>query len=230
MSFSKKLTKNVVAFVIALLFLFPFSGIAQDGEATFKNNCGSCHTIGKGRLVGPDLSGVTTKRPEAWLLKWVKSSTAFIASGDADAKALFDQFKIPMPDQKLTEPEMKAVFSYITNTGLAVAAEKEKAKLAVPPVIAQSNTPKTHAMLFENPLLYLYIFFSVFIVVVAYSVWNAKRILKQQGIKFDLTPAATYKKVSRVKSSCDIYATCSKFPGCSSWNKKEVLGLCPKGI
>jgi cytochrome c2 len=32
---------------------------AQDeGEKIFRMNCGACHSVGKGKLVGPDLLGV----------------------------------------------------------------------------------------------------------------------------------------------------------------------------
>ena len=38
-------------------------------EYTFRNHCTACHTIGGGDRIGPDLAGVTKKRPRAWLEK-----------------------------------------------------------------------------------------------------------------------------------------------------------------
>ena len=182
MNSRKIFTKNITALVLALFLLFPFSSFAQDGEAIFKNTCGACHTIGKGRLVGPDLSGVTTKRKEAWLLTWVKSSTAFIASGDADAKAIFAEFNnIPMPDQKLSEPEMKAVFTYISSKSPGAVAKTEAPKAPAPEVNVQPTQSEDHAVLFENPLMYLYIILFLFTAAVVYSVLNAKRILQRNG-------------------------------------------------
>ena len=35
------------------------------GQQTFQSVCVSCHTIGKGKLVGPDLAGVTERRDAA---------------------------------------------------------------------------------------------------------------------------------------------------------------------
>lgn len=230
MDSAKKITKRIVGLTLLLIILCPFSSIAQDGQGIFNDNCGSCHTIGKGRLVGPDLSGVTKKRSEAWLLKWVKSSTTFIASGDADAKALFDQFKIPMPDQKLSEDQMKSLFAFITTKSEAVVAPSEKAKVAVVPIITPTEGNSFRTALFDHPLLYLYSILFIFVLVVAYSVINAKRVLAMNGKKFDFAPVSTYKKIMRVKGRCDIYATCSKFPGCSSWSKSQVLSMCPKGI
>ena len=37
------------------------------GEQAFKTKCAACHTIGGGKLVGPDLKEVTTRRDDAWL-------------------------------------------------------------------------------------------------------------------------------------------------------------------
>lgn len=139
MHFIKKIAKSKLSLVLGLTFLFPLSTFAQEGQDLFKNNCGACHTVGKGRLVGPDLAGITTKRSEAWLLSWVKSSTAFIASGDADAKAIFAQFNnIPMPDQKLSETEMKSVFAFIASKSSAATTATDTSK-----VVAQVDASLT---------------------------------------------------------------------------------------
>lgn len=94
---------------------------AQNGEQTFKTTCSACHTVGGGKLVGPDLKGVTKKRKEQWLLKFIKGSQAFIKSGDADAKAIFAEFNIAMPDQNLSDAEIKGILSYIESQSPAEA-------------------------------------------------------------------------------------------------------------
>ena len=54
--------KNYILF-FSLLFALCFHASAEvNGEQLFKTNCTACHTIGGGRLVGPDLIGVTNKR------------------------------------------------------------------------------------------------------------------------------------------------------------------------
>lgn len=96
---------------------------AQSGEQTFHNTCQACHTIGGGRLVGPDLSGITSKRSEAWLTKWIKSSQSMINSGDADAVAIFNEYnKVPMPDQNLSDADIKSLLAYIHGKGGASAS------------------------------------------------------------------------------------------------------------
>src|SRR5581483_6674649 len=46
---------------------------ADDGQAIFTSKCAACHTIGKGKTVGPDLKGVTSKESHDWLVKWISS-------------------------------------------------------------------------------------------------------------------------------------------------------------
>jgi cytochrome c2 len=85
---------------------------ADDGATLFRNNCGACHTVGKGKLVGQDLKDVQNRHQESWLLKWIKSSQTLVQAGDKDAVKLFaDNSSIPMPDQGLSEDEIKSVLA-----------------------------------------------------------------------------------------------------------------------
>lgn len=76
--------------------------------------CAACHKVGGGRLIGPDLAGVTERRSEEWLLSFIRDSAAFIKSGDADAVAIFEEYaKFPMPPNPLTDAEIRAVLAHI---------------------------------------------------------------------------------------------------------------------
>src|SRR5512140_2197508 len=78
---------------------------AQDSAAFFKQNCASCHTIGGGRLTGPDLKGVTGRRDRAWLTNWLQGPQSVVSSGDAYARQLVDDARgVVMP----TIPGMNA--------------------------------------------------------------------------------------------------------------------------
>ena len=108
----KQIFKNT--FVVIILLIAVISARAQSGEEIFKKTCAACHTVGGGKLVGPDLNGVTAKRSEEWMMKWIKSSQTMVNSGDADAKAVFEaNNKIPMPDQNVSDAEIKDVIEYI---------------------------------------------------------------------------------------------------------------------
>ncbi|MBK9282978.1 MAG: c-type cytochrome [Sphingobacteriaceae bacterium] len=109
-----KSIKKVIKMFALVVCTAQLSLSAQNGEATFKQTCGACHTIGKGKVVGPDLLNVHKKRSEEWIIKFVKSSQTLIKNGDADAKAIFDEFNgMIMPDQNLKDDEIKAVIAYI---------------------------------------------------------------------------------------------------------------------
>jgi mono/diheme cytochrome c family protein len=104
---------------VLALFAFPLTQLkADDGGDMFKQNCGACHTVGKGKLVGPDLKGVETRHSEAWILKWVKGSQAMVQAGDKEAVKLFtDNSSIPMPDQALNDDQIKTILGFIKNGG-----------------------------------------------------------------------------------------------------------------
>jgi cytochrome c2 len=110
---TKLITTSYV--VVALSFM---NSYGQDGGQMFKTNCGACHTVGKGKLVGPDLKNVQDRHTEAWILKWVKGSQAMVQAGDKDAVQLFnDNNKIPMPDQPLADNEIKSILAFIKTGG-----------------------------------------------------------------------------------------------------------------
>ncbi len=85
----------------------------------FKTKCGICHTIGGGKLVGPDLANVQDKRSEDWLLTYIRSSQTMIKGGDPDAVALFKEFnEVIMPDPMISDTEIKSLIGYIAeNSG-----------------------------------------------------------------------------------------------------------------
>jgi len=86
--------------------------------------CFACHTIGGGRLVGPDLLGVHERRSQAWLEEFVKSSQSMINNGDAEAVALFAEFnQLPMPDAVATDEQIRQVLDYIATQSSAVVVE-----------------------------------------------------------------------------------------------------------
>jgi mono/diheme cytochrome c family protein len=88
---------------------------AQDaGEQAFNTTCFACHTIGGGRLIGPDLAGIHEQRSQEWLEQFIRSSQTLINSGDADAVALFEEYNtMLMPDALLSDEQIRAVLVFI---------------------------------------------------------------------------------------------------------------------
>lgn len=113
---------NKLLLVIPVLFLlsvmtvdtFPEGNgdVAAKGDAVFKEmGCVACHTIGKGKLTGPDLQGVTERREEEWLRKWLKSPDTMIYT-DPVAKEMLKEYMVPMPNQGLTDEQIDILVEY----------------------------------------------------------------------------------------------------------------------
>lgn len=93
-------------------------GKANQGQDIFNKACAPCHTVGKGRLVGPDLKNISEKRTRKWLIDFIQSSQSVIKSGDPDAVALYKEYNnMLMPDQPLGVEQIKTILNYINDAG-----------------------------------------------------------------------------------------------------------------
>jgi mono/diheme cytochrome c family protein len=89
----------------------------ETGQQIFQDLCAACHTIGKGRTVGPDLAGVTSRREESWLKRQIKDPEGLIAEKDPIAmKLLQEADDVPMPPPDLDDEEVAAVIAYLKST------------------------------------------------------------------------------------------------------------------
>jgi len=85
---------------------------AVQGKIAFESKCLACHSMGQGAKMGPDVAGVTKRRSEEWLSKWLKSPEQMLKT-DPDAQAMLKQFNnIPMPNQSLSDAEVKQYIAY----------------------------------------------------------------------------------------------------------------------
>lgn len=75
-----------VALLATWFFVSPLA--AQEAAAFFRQNCMSCHTIGGGRLTGPDLKGVLTRKDREWLVRFALNPQAMMDQGDPYALQL----------------------------------------------------------------------------------------------------------------------------------------------
>jgi len=114
--------------IIIITITLSVTAWAQEpGEQIFQTNCSACHTLGGGRLVGPDLQAVGERRSAEWLEKFIQSSTSLIQSGDAEANAVFEEFSgMTMPDSSLTSAQIKQILSFIEtrSSGQAIAPDE----------------------------------------------------------------------------------------------------------
>ncbi|HET7362949.1 MAG TPA: cytochrome c [Burkholderiales bacterium] len=77
----------------------------------FAARCSACHSLGAGRVVGPDLAGVTLRRTDDWLARWL-SSPEIMLNTDERARALFAEFGIPMPNPGLSDAQVHELIRY----------------------------------------------------------------------------------------------------------------------
>ena len=87
---------------------------AEAGKQIFQEKCVACHTIGKGPLVGPDLKGVTARRPREWLEQWIAAPDAMLAKKDPVATELLHQFHdVPMANMGLSTSDVTAILAFL---------------------------------------------------------------------------------------------------------------------
>jgi len=92
------------------------------GEQAFKTKCAACHTIGGGKLVGPDLKEVTTRRDDAWLKVFIATPDKVLASGDPIAAQLLKESNnVPMPNLALSPREVEDLIAYLAGQSAATA-------------------------------------------------------------------------------------------------------------
>jgi len=88
------------------LFLCP-GVLGQQPADFFQQNCTSCHTIGGGRVTGPDLKDVTKQKDRAWLEHFIQNPKAVIDGGDPFALQLQQDARgVVMPTIQGLTPQM----------------------------------------------------------------------------------------------------------------------------
>jgi protein SCO1/2 len=85
-----------------------------NGQRLFQSKCSSCHNLGQGDKLGPDLAGVTTRRDRAWLMRYISEPDALLAAGDPVAAALYQKYnQIRMPNLKLGASDVADIVSFL---------------------------------------------------------------------------------------------------------------------
>ncbi len=89
------------------------AGAGEDGKAIFGQLCQGCHTIGGGKLVGPDLKGVADLRERAWVESFILAPDKVIASGDPIAKGLVEQYGMQMPNLGVSASQIGPLLTFL---------------------------------------------------------------------------------------------------------------------
>lgn len=101
--------------------------LATQGQKLFATKgCVSCHSIGKGRVVGPDLLGVTHRAEPEWVQRFVADPPAMLES-DPRAKELLATYLVKMPQLHLKPDEIRALMEYFRQRDQAAAHAQHEA-------------------------------------------------------------------------------------------------------
>jgi len=125
-----------------------------EGESIYKQKCASCHKIGGGRLVGPDLIGVNSKRDPAWLVRWIVEPDKMLAEGDPIATAQLKVYFVPMQPLGVSAAQAKDILAYIKVASAAVPTAAPVAPVPVaapePEKVAKPASPENGKNIFEK--------------------------------------------------------------------------------
>jgi mono/diheme cytochrome c family protein len=86
----------------------------ENGKAVFtKKGCPACHKLGGGKLVGPDLKGVTARRNPLWIERMILHPEIMLQQ-DQTAKDLLRTHLTPMANQNVNpDSELPAILAYL---------------------------------------------------------------------------------------------------------------------
>lgn len=125
--------------ILGLLIIV--AGSASEGEELFNLTCKACHTVGKGKLVGPDLQNISEKRSQDWLISFIKSSGTMIKNGDPDAVAISKEFNgILMPDNLYSDAQIISILDFIKAGG-----PKDGAQATVVDILSETTSANIYA-------------------------------------------------------------------------------------
>ena len=105
---------NVPAIAAPSLTYGSASGGERPGHALFTKTCGSCHTIGHGPRVGPDLAGLLKRRDREWVRNYIASPEKVRASSDPIALDLAMRYRaVRMPNLGMSQNDISDLLAYL---------------------------------------------------------------------------------------------------------------------
>jgi cytochrome c2 len=89
------------------------AGAERGREVFVTHGCNSCHGVGSGTVIGPDLKGVGGRRDADWLRRWLADPAAMIRAYPNLLSWPAQYGNIIMPNQNLSPDEIDALVQYL---------------------------------------------------------------------------------------------------------------------
>lgn len=124
---------------------------AEEGKELFQKQCSSCHAIGGGNGVGPDLKGVGSRRSADWLVRIITEPDKLTAEKDPAQLELVKQFGMEMPKLGVSPEDAKKLVTFLqggdstAGQGAAPAAPATAAPTTAAPQAPVPVTPQSIA-------------------------------------------------------------------------------------
>jgi protein SCO1/2 len=91
----------------------------ERAQYLFATKCATCHTIGQGDRIGPDLTEAIANRDPQWLAHYIAAPDKVRATGDPIANALSEKYRtVRMPNLNLSDAEAAEVLAYLESQRL----------------------------------------------------------------------------------------------------------------
>jgi len=139
-----------VSLLLLVLPLFLSSPAwAVPGKELFEKECAGCHTIGGGDSGGPDLKGITGKRPAAWLERIIVEPEKLTMEKDPVQLALVKRYGGEMPNLGISRADAKQIIAFLHDVSAAASspgagasaesAQKPVETVVTPELVAQGR-------------------------------------------------------------------------------------------
>lgn len=125
---ARRLAVLLAVLALGLIADTALAASVDEGKTLFDAQCASCHTIGGGDGVGPDLKGVVAARGADWVHRFILNPQEVVDSGDPAAKELVDKFGVVMPTLGLDAAQVDSVVAFLEAEGGGAPAETQPAE------------------------------------------------------------------------------------------------------
>jgi len=108
---------------LSLLCMAVPTARSEDGKELFQKLCTSCHTLGGGDTVGPDLKGVSSRQPADWLLRIITEPDRLTAEKDPAQTALVKKYGMEMPKLGVSGDDARKIVAFFGEGGGAAPGQ-----------------------------------------------------------------------------------------------------------